>query len=227
MHSRPSTICLQACQALETITEKANIDPSKPVPHTKETVLKVIAHNSSEAALSYHQDLIIYQIDVSRSHIDTSLAGPILAISYLILFSSTRLEDFCCGLKISPLGSPSNLSGQDEQLADNVKVQLIISQRKEIVVEIINPLQFRNRTRPHAGVQIWVHHHKNLRSRYTALTFKPKMELTEIYLDICDLSSPWNSRNSEDPVQSSVRPLLRTLQKTSEKIQIGSSVQAY
>ncbi|VUZ44632.1 unnamed protein product [Hymenolepis diminuta] len=69
-------------------------------------------------------------------------------------------------------------------------MQLIISQRKEIVVEIINSLQFRNRTTLHAGVQICMRCRKNLLSRYTALTSKPKTEPTEIYLNIVSLRNP-------------------------------------
>lgn len=43
-------------------------------------------------------------------------------------FSSTRFEDFCCCLNISLLHSPPILNGLGEQLIDNVKRQLLMSQ---------------------------------------------------------------------------------------------------
>ncbi|KAM3182049.1 hypothetical protein ACTXT7_013188 [Hymenolepis weldensis] len=64
-------------------------------------------------------------------------------------------RDFCRDLNISLYHYPPDPNGLDEQLVDNVKRQLLMSQGKETVDEIPNPLQSRYRTTPHVGVQIW------------------------------------------------------------------------
>ncbi|VUZ47375.1 unnamed protein product [Hymenolepis diminuta] len=73
------------------------------------------------------------------------------------------------------LHSLPNLNSLDKQLVDNV----------------------RCRTMPHIGVQIWVSHRKNLRSRYTALTSNPKANPTDIYPNACYLFFPWNPTTLE------------------------------
>ncbi|KAM3172315.1 hypothetical protein ACTXT7_014784 [Hymenolepis weldensis] len=60
-----------------------------------------------------------------------------------------------------------------------------MSQEEEIVEEISNALHSWYRMR----------HRRNLRSRYPAVTFKPKASSTE--LDTCDLPSPWNPETPE------------------------------
>ncbi|KAM3180889.1 hypothetical protein ACTXT7_015427 [Hymenolepis weldensis] len=145
---------------------------------------KVVVQNAGEAVLSYHQQQKISLVNVPWSHINLSLTEPIRGIFYLVL-------DFCRDLNISLLHSPPNLNGLDEQLVGKGERQIIVSQ-EETVEEIINPLKFGDPPKPHFDVQIRVLHCKILRSQYVILTFKPKMNLTEIYLDTCNLPPPWN-----------------------------------
>ncbi|VUZ45212.1 unnamed protein product [Hymenolepis diminuta] len=69
---------------------------------------------------------------------------------------------------------------------DNVKITNLMHSMKSSVI-----------TTPFVGVQIRVRHRKSSRSQYVVLTFKPKMNLTEIYLDTCDLPPPWNPETPE------------------------------
>ncbi|VUZ50328.1 unnamed protein product [Hymenolepis diminuta] len=46
---------------------------------------------------------------------------------------------------------PSIISCLDEQLANNMKKQLLLSQGKQTVEDILKTMQFRCRTTPHAG----------------------------------------------------------------------------
>ncbi|KAM3184339.1 hypothetical protein ACTXT7_008555 [Hymenolepis weldensis] len=53
----------------------------------------------------------------------------------------------------------------DEQFVNNAKRQLLVPQGEETVEEMLNSSQFRYRTTPHIGTQIWMRYHKHLHSR--------------------------------------------------------------
>ncbi|KAM3181425.1 hypothetical protein ACTXT7_014412 [Hymenolepis weldensis] len=135
--------------------------------------------------------------------------------------STTRLDDVCRCLSVSHFHSPPNFNGLEEQIVDKVKRQLLLSLERT-VEEILTCSQFRYRTMSHVGVQTRVHHRKHLRSQYAVLTSEPKTDAKKIYLEPCYLRVEF--RNSGDPAQSSATPLLRTLQKTSEKLQLGTNI---
>lgn len=206
-------------------------------------VSKVVAGNSGEVAFSYHQDLICSQTDIPWSHIHLNLAGLIRSISYLILVDSyskwpevipvksaitstviNSLRQVFTNQSVRKVIVFRNVTqfsctrfedsrGLDEQFVDNLKRQLFVSQAKEAAEEILYFLEFRYRTTPHIGAKMLVRHHKNLHSRFATLTCKSKANPTKIYLNICDLPSPWNSEAPE------------TQQKTLKKIQSGSNAQ--
>ncbi|KAM3182685.1 hypothetical protein ACTXT7_011830 [Hymenolepis weldensis] len=64
-----------------------------------------------------------------------------------------------------------------------MKRQLLVSQGKETGKEILNSLQFRQQTTPRVDIQI-----------RPALTFEPKVNSIEIYLQVCNPSPPWNPK---------------------------------
>ncbi|VUZ57757.1 unnamed protein product [Hymenolepis diminuta] len=78
----------------------------------------------------------------------------VIVSRYVTQFTSSRFEDICRDLNISLLHSPSNLNGQDEQLVDNMKRKLLVSQGEEIVKETLNSIQFRHRMASYVGAQI-------------------------------------------------------------------------
>ncbi|VUZ42877.1 unnamed protein product [Hymenolepis diminuta] len=156
--------------------EPEEIGLVKLISPTDGSVSNVVTLNAGEAALSYHQDLILSQTKVPWSKADLSLARPIQGTSYLIPYgfifkvtrysplvvyqklmfseiqlSSTQIKNFCCGSNFILLHSPPNHNSLEGLLVDNVK-----------------------RTTPYVGVQIGMHHHKSLLCRHAALTSKPK-----------------------------------------------------
>ncbi|VDL59126.1 unnamed protein product [Hymenolepis diminuta] len=122
----------------------------------------------------------------------------------------------------------------DEQIGDSVKKQLFDSQ------EALDLPHFRYRSTPHPAISevvlwksfldkdprtftvkdfcdlIWVLHGKHLRFLYTAVSNNLNPNPTEIYLDAYAFAL--ESRNSKDPMQLSAWSLLRSFQRTSEKI---------
>ncbi|KAM3172706.1 hypothetical protein ACTXT7_013981 [Hymenolepis weldensis] len=87
-------------------------------------------------------------------------------------------------------------------------------------------LDLRVPATPKFGVQISLRYRKHLRSQYIPLTLKPTTHPAEIYLDTCDLP-PHGISKLRRPSAIIDRPLLQTLQKTSEKIQVGPKAQTY
>ncbi|KAM3171934.1 hypothetical protein ACTXT7_015586 [Hymenolepis weldensis] len=59
-------------------------------------------------------------------------------------------------------------------------------------------------TTPQVVAQIWIRHHKLLRSRYAAVSSQPKMDAMEIYVNAYYFSVV-KSRNTGDPTQLSAR----------------------
>ncbi|KAM3178437.1 hypothetical protein ACTXT7_002584 [Hymenolepis weldensis] len=74
----------------------------------------------------------------------------------------------------------------------SVKRQLFVSQGEETMEKILNPFHFRCLLMPGVGVHILEHHRKNPRFWYATLTFKPKTDPTEIYLEACYFPLLWN-----------------------------------
>ncbi|KAM3182630.1 hypothetical protein ACTXT7_011919 [Hymenolepis weldensis] len=132
------------------------------LPHSRAhaTVSKVDAQNVGQATLPYHQDLTCSQNDVPWSPIHPIPAGAIRGISHLILVDSypkwpklspinsattgtviTGLrQDFPHGFNIVQSHFPPNLNGRDEQIIDNAKRRLLVSQEEETVEEILHSL---------------------------------------------------------------------------------------
>ncbi|KAM3172749.1 hypothetical protein ACTXT7_013911 [Hymenolepis weldensis] len=107
----------------------------------------------------------------------------------------------------------------DEKLVDNMKRQLLVSQEKETVEEILNSVRFRYRTTPHVGVRIWVRYRRHLCSRYTTVASEQKTDASEIYLDTHDL--PWRPCEIIGPT---VTPhASEDLEKDSRRIQCPKS----
>ncbi|KAM3178512.1 hypothetical protein ACTXT7_002392 [Hymenolepis weldensis] len=101
-------------------------------------------------------------------------------------------EDTFHGLHISVLHSPPNLNCLDEQPVKNMKRQLLVSERKETGEGSLHSRQLKYQTMFHGGVQIWVRHGKYQRSQYVSVSSEVETDATEISLDACDLSPPWN-----------------------------------
>ncbi|KAM3186340.1 hypothetical protein ACTXT7_004514 [Hymenolepis weldensis] len=59
---------------------------------------------------------------------------------------------------------------------------------KETVEKILESMSFRYQTTPHVGAQIWVCYRKYLPIRCVTVSFEPKTDPTEIYLDSYYLS---------------------------------------
>ncbi|KAM3175760.1 hypothetical protein ACTXT7_007907 [Hymenolepis weldensis] len=77
--------------------------------------------------------------------------------------------------------TPPNFSDLEEHLADTMKRQLLLPKGEGTVEGIHNLLHFSYRMTPRVCVQICVLHRNNLRSRYVALTYKPKTDLNAYY----------------------------------------------
>nr|CDS26799.1 small subunit ribosomal protein 8 [Hymenolepis microstoma] len=103
-----------------------------------------------------------------------------------IQFSSDLFENFGCGVKVSPIFT------LDLNLTvDDGKRQLLVSQEEEEVEEVINSAQFR-------------------------LIFQAENGSTRDLSERSYLIFSEISKNSTDTAQSSARPLLRMLQKSSK-----------
>ncbi|VUZ52274.1 unnamed protein product [Hymenolepis diminuta] len=107
-----------------------------------------------------------------------------------MLLSSNRLADY--DLQISPLCFSPNYYCRDEQCLDDMKRQLLVLPREEIVEKILNSLQVNYRTAPNVGVKIWMCSRRHLRSQYATLSFEPKTDSAGVYLDSIGPSQPWN-----------------------------------
>ncbi|KAM3180703.1 hypothetical protein ACTXT7_015771 [Hymenolepis weldensis] len=172
--------------------------PIVPVnPKVLPTVSKVVGQDADKAALPHCQNLMCPQTDVPRSYIDLTLAKQIRGISYLIHIGLLLWS------KYPPLHPLPNLNGQDEKLVDNASDDALCWCLSQGGSSQTSPFPVHN---------------------CIFLTEDGSSE---------DLSgrilppSAVASQNSDDPVRSSARPLLRAPQKTSEKIQGGSNAQAY
>ncbi|KAM3177782.1 hypothetical protein ACTXT7_003839 [Hymenolepis weldensis] len=135
---------------------------AKPVSCSIRTASKVLAQNSGE------DPSVSSQTKVSRFHIGLSLAGPIQGIS--------------CPGGLSFKVFKANHNCQDERFVDNVKRHFPMSQEEETEEEILNSASCWC---PNLGVIS-----QKSRSRYTALTAKPKTDPKDIYQDACYFSLP-------------------------------------
>ncbi|KAM3183493.1 hypothetical protein ACTXT7_010246 [Hymenolepis weldensis] len=88
---------------------------------------------------------LVFESTVSKQHLpqpapsSTASAKDIpkvVVFRNIIQFSSTLFEDFCRGLNISLLHSPSDLNGQDKQLVDYLKRRSLVSQEEETMEEM-------------------------------------------------------------------------------------------
>ncbi|VUZ53083.1 unnamed protein product, partial [Hymenolepis diminuta] len=71
-------------------------------------------------------------------------APKVIVLINATQFSSTRFKDVCRSLNTSLLLSAPNLNGQGEQLVDNVKRQLLVSQREETMEDFLYSKPLRN-----------------------------------------------------------------------------------
>ncbi|KAM3184401.1 hypothetical protein ACTXT7_008430 [Hymenolepis weldensis] len=152
--AKPTLICRRKRLAIVDVKNKKpeEIGLEKSVFHSKETVSKVIKQNAGVAEQM------------------AALISP---------------QDPSCALKvnlnISLSHSPPNFNGQDQQLVDNVRRQLLVSQGEEAVDEVLNTLHFRYRTTLHVGVQIWKTQRNHRPDRYSKRFRRSLLQLSNVW----------------------------------------------
>ncbi|KAM3181382.1 hypothetical protein ACTXT7_014486 [Hymenolepis weldensis] len=65
------------------------------------------------------------------------------------------------------------------------------------LISFKDPFTYSQAKAPWSHTGISACHHMDHRSRYAAASYKPKTDASEIYLDTCYLSLPWNHETSE------------------------------